>query len=686
MASRYWVGGTASWDNVVGTKWALTSGGAGGQSVPTSADDVFFTNLSTGTCTVAATNTGAKSITCTGFTGTLTVGAAISVAGSITLVSGMTFSASAAVSITSTGTITSAGKTFNDVTISASGGTVQLGDALSCGSTGTLTVTQGTFTTNNFSVTAQNFVGSGSSARTINLGSSTCTFSSATSAWTTATTTNLTFNAGTSTLVFSGSGASSTLGNITFNNITFSNSSAGLYSITSNNATISGTLTLPAPTSVGIIIFSVGSMTIGTMVASGATVVRRLFLNSTTNGTASTLNITTWATVSDIDFRDITLTNAKSPTRGGNCGNNTNITFPAAKTVYWNLTGTQNWSATAWATSSGGAPSLNNFPLAQDTAVFDDAGAATTVTVEDRWNVGTFNASTRTSAVTITNNAAFSIYGNYTLGSGITTSGSSAIVFSGTSVTQDITTAGKSITYALQLDGASNIARFLDAFTSSSASGNTVLINTGTLNTNGFNLITTGSTSRLVLNGTGTKTLAIGSSTITIAGTGGFSSNATGTTVTGTGTISLTSASAKPFSGGGTSFSGITLDQGGAGTITISGSNTFGNITNSYNATGATSILFTAGTTNTFENWNASGTTGKVLTISSVTAATHTLSKSSGVVNADYLSLTNSIATGGATWYAGANSTNVSGNTGWIFTAAPVTNGNFFFMFSQLKS
>ena len=44
MAAKYWVGGTANWDTTAGTKWALTSGGAGGQTIPTSADDVFIDN------------------------------------------------------------------------------------------------------------------------------------------------------------------------------------------------------------------------------------------------------------------------------------------------------------------------------------------------------------------------------------------------------------------------------------------------------------------------------------------------------------------------------------------------------------------------------------------------------------------------------------------------------------------
>lgn len=42
MASRYWVGGTGTWDNSSTTHWSATSGGASGASVPTLADDVFF--------------------------------------------------------------------------------------------------------------------------------------------------------------------------------------------------------------------------------------------------------------------------------------------------------------------------------------------------------------------------------------------------------------------------------------------------------------------------------------------------------------------------------------------------------------------------------------------------------------------------------------------------------------------
>ena len=78
MANRYWVGGTGTWDNTIGTKWSDTSGGTGGASVPTKNDDVFFdANSGSGTVTTSATGylpgTGprTKNLDLTGFTGTL---------------------------------------------------------------------------------------------------------------------------------------------------------------------------------------------------------------------------------------------------------------------------------------------------------------------------------------------------------------------------------------------------------------------------------------------------------------------------------------------------------------------------------------------------------------------------------------------------------------------------------------
>jgi hypothetical protein len=95
------------------------------------------------------------------------------------------------------------------------------------------------------------------------------------------------------------------------------------------------------------------------------------------------------------------------------------------------------------------------------------------------------------------------------------------------------------------------------------------------------------------------------------------------------------------------------------------------------NSVSPATILLSSAVTYTLDFFELSGTAGNLVTIDSTTNAAHTFSKSSGVVDADYLSLEYSTATGGASWYAGANSTNVGNNTGWIFTAAPtILTGN----------
>jgi hypothetical protein len=61
--------------------------------------------------------------------------------------------------------------------------------------------------------------------------------------------------------------------------------------------------------------------------------------------------------------------------------------------------------------------------------------------------------------------------------------------------------------------------------------------------------------------------------------------------------------------------------------------------------------------------------------ITSTTSGTSaTITKSSGIVYGSALSIKDSNATGGATWYAGPTSLNVSNNTGWIFNQLPIIN------------
>ena len=271
------------------------------------------------------------------------------------------------------------------------------------------------------------------------------------------------------------------------------------------------------------------------------------------------------------------------------------------------------------------------------------------------------------------------IYGNWINGTGITLAGNGLIYFLGRT-TQQITSAGKSFSQPIEILSPSGTVQLQDAMSLSNLRAMT--LTSGTLDLNGQTL-TVGTS---FTTATGTKNLTFNGGTLACpaATTTAFNNAAptgfTTTAGTGTGTISMTAATAKTFVGGGSTFN-CTLNQGGAGALTVTGSNTFSNITNTVQPA---SILFTAGTTSTFSNFSLSGTAGNLITIGSVTAASHTLSKASGTVSADFLSISQSTATGGAAWYAGANSTNGGNNSGWIFTAPPAPsagNGNFLMFF-----
>jgi len=168
MADRYWVGGTAFWDGSAGTKWSTTSGGSGGAAVPTSFDDVFFTDLSTGTCTIDAGTTGAKSINFTGFTGTLAGSNPISVSGSVTLVAGMTFNYTGTISILATGSIITAGKSLGGLTVNGVSITVTLTSNTTV--TGTTTLTRGTLALAGFTLSTGILSSNNSNFRSITFG------------------------------------------------------------------------------------------------------------------------------------------------------------------------------------------------------------------------------------------------------------------------------------------------------------------------------------------------------------------------------------------------------------------------------------------------------------------------------------------------------------------------------------
>lgn len=176
MANRFWVGGTAAWNGTAGTKWATTSGGAGGAAVPTNADDVFF-DAASGAAAVTITGTrDAKTLTLTGFTGSFagTGLDGVDVGGSVTLGGVSIAGSTLLINITANATITSGGGHFGTLAVSA--GTATLADALICDSALQVALT-GTFDANDQSVTIATYSGASATA-TLIMGSGLWTVSS----------------------------------------------------------------------------------------------------------------------------------------------------------------------------------------------------------------------------------------------------------------------------------------------------------------------------------------------------------------------------------------------------------------------------------------------------------------------------------------------------------------------------
>ena len=588
MADRYWVGGTAAWDGTAGTKWATTDGGAGGASVPTSADAVFFTALSGANTVVISTgNTGAQSITCTGFTGTLAGSAAITVSGSVTLVAGMGFTYTNIITINATGTLTTAGKSLQGLNVAAPSGTVTLGDALTIAAND-LQITSGTFTTANYNITSPNLRSTNSNVRTINLGSSTVTLTS-TPAVNFAVNTNLTFNAGTSTIVCSAassqtiSGSTPNTPGVTFYNVSFTSTAASITDTIEGNNTFNN-LSVTATSSAGIkqVAFA-GSQTInGTLSTTGTAGNRRVWFRGTTYGIAQTLTINATPSLTDADFRDIYVIGTAAPisgTRVGDLRGCRGITFSAAKTVYWVTLAGGNWSGNNWAASSGGAVSTDNFPLAQDTAVIENTGLNTgaTVTFDTAFNyIGTVSMSTRTNAMTFaTGSTTPLIYGNWANGSGTTLSGTGALTFTGRQ-TQTITSAGKTFTQPLIVDAYGNSVELADALDIGS---NTLTVTSGAFDTKNYN-VTAAAISSTNAN---IRTITLGSSTVTLSGSSPvvFTQSINLTFNAGTSQINC-SSSAAALTPGGMTFYNVSLTSTAISTASILspiGGSTFNNIT-----------------------------------------------------------------------------------------------------------
>jgi len=649
-STRYWVGGTGNWSDTA--RWSTGSGGASGASVPRSHDDVVFDSSSNATAYTATVNavTGGirmKALTIAGpASGNLTLAGSTAIDGihgNVTLpATGLTRTYTGA--ITLSGSSTGRTLTTNGVTLQSSfdvngvGAEWALADALN--NTGSFTFTNGSFNTANYNLTCNTLVSDTLHSRSILLGSSIVTIASFNFGSAENGRANFTFNSGTSQINANGTAVTCSGNNQTFYNLSFT--AATISNISLNGANTFNNFTVAGRTTAGIatIAFSANQTINGTLTLSaGTNATMRTFVRSDTLGTTRTLTCAA-VSMTDVDFRDITIAGVAAPasgTRIGDCKGNSGITFTAAANKYWNLAGNNNWSATGWATSSGGSPSVNNFPLAQDTCIFESTspGTGATTTINTAYNIGTIDMSARTTnTMTLASSATVNVYGNWINGTGTTMSGGGGFIFFGRG-SQTITSAGKSFTQTITINSPSGSVTLQDAIGSSQP----LIITTGTFDAGSYNV----TASDLSASGSNTRTVAIGSGTWTHSGSADVwnLNTSTNLTVTGTGTISLTSGSAKNFRGGGIAYTNITLNQGGAGTLTISGNNTFKDITNTYKATGATNITLGT-TTQRVSQWTAAGESGRVLTVQGTSASSPATLVLTGATdpNVDYLTIT----------------------------------------------
>jgi hypothetical protein len=408
------------------------------------------------------------------------------------------------------------------------------------------------------------------------------------------------------------------------NAMTFSNSTAT--PIVYKNVTLSSAVTM---TGTGVWTFF-GQGTTQILDTNTATFVPPITINSAT-GTLQLAENTTCSAA-------VTLTSGTLDLSSGNrtltcltfSSNNSNTRVIAFGTGEINVTGN---AATVWnmTISTGftytGTPKINFTYSGSVGTRTISSGSASGITESNALNynvtAGTdiflLNSTTPVRNLNFTGflgtfaNRVLFIYGNLTFSSGMTVdAGTNLLTFAATSGTQLITANGKTIDNPVTQNGVGGTVQLQDNLTMGST--RTFILTNGSLDVNG-RILTTGIFSSSNSN---TRTLNLGANGTLAVNGGNYTVTTTGLTFSGTGTISMDFATAKTFAGGGGVYP-FTLNQGGAGTLSITGANTFSNMTNTVQPT---TITFPASTTTTVSDFNVNGTAGNLVTLNSSSPGT----------------------------------------------------------------
>jgi hypothetical protein len=455
MATRYWVGGTGTWDASSTTNWSASSGGAGGASAPVAADTVIFDSLSgTGTCTTASGATCAIATLNTSTLG-LTLGANLTMSGAFTLTLGVLDLGNNTLSCNNFSSNNANTRSIafgtGNITVTGSGSTVwgtnnangfsytgiPTVNATYSGSVGTRTLAHGSTSgateanvlnfnisagtdivslASNFSVKNLDFTGfSGTMTNSVKVVYGNLIFSS-----------GMTLTAGTSGFFFS--------------------ATSGTQQITTNGKTLDFPITQNSP---GATVQLQDNLTMGSTrtftLTNGALDLNNLTLST---GRFSSSNTNTRSV--SFGTGNITLTDNGAAIWNNGAGTNLSITgTPTINAVYAGATGTRSFTI--------GIPnSVNQFNLniTAGTDIISIGNGSLLNNLNFTGFAGTLNTNSR------------SLYGSYTLGAGMTiVAGANPTSFISTSSGNTITTAGVTMDFPITFNGIGGVWAFQDALT-----------------------------------------------------------------------------------------------------------------------------------------------------------------------------------------------------------------------------
>ena len=709
----YWIGGTGNWEDE--NHWSLTSGGPGGNCVPSLLDDVFFDSNSFSQAgeVVTINNSPAtcKNMNWTGVTFNPAINGTGGM-GSVTLYGSMVLSAGVqwnlyAMQFSGTGvgnTILTAGVQIPGLVIDGSGSWTLLDEFHGDG----LSVYQGTFNSGNNDIYADVFSANGNnSAIFVDFGTSTLYLGERYVAFSN----QLNISSANANVVMeqtTGTSMEFQTYDAIFNHVTFIDGAyVGKLTCNRLDAYAGVALTdLTALTAEFRASFQAVKLTADSLIFS-AGVHEFLFDTAQINvdwtlasDCANTLSLNRYnpfnsqavlsspVTLANLEYLVI---NNIQATGGGSfvannsldLGNNTGwtINMAASRNLYW-IGGTGVWNDNShWSLTSGGAGGECQ-PAMQDNVIFDaNSFAQSGDTVYVHPTLGVYvNNLTFTSIPNATvlysssGNAAMNVSGSLTLPAELDLY--SVVVNMTSANTGNTLSSGGNTFTQISFTGSGDWTLQDDLNASNFSAGS------GTFMSNGYAINVGG------VNVGGNATLDFGTSTITVIG---FWSNFNVTIIGGNANLVMTS-SFLSLQLAGAHFNSITF-TGTANTTTdfscnyLIANGNFTNVNSSITAGKATFksnvnlplnficdtlVLDNPGKIFQFANMTINGTivsngnSGFPIQIEGINGS-GLLQKSSGQICLDYVLIKDVIASGGALFYAGANGVDLGGNSGWVF-------------------